>query len=647
MKNQKWKLLWPVLACVYCVVIVGFIVHSSGIARSSSSESIEIKNSGSTTDKTKKSVLPLDVKKGIQTWWSDVPDGLRKMALETGGVSNIGMKDYVGPDSCKECHAQKHAAWSKHSHRFMNALATPETLKMQFDGRSARIMGGDVRVFTENGGYKMEMVKGATKRRYSVVQTIGSRFFQYYIGRLEEGMPEDEEKYYTTNQLLPVGYWINPDQLVPVVHVDRQDLDGDRWDPHQPSFASYAKGCTGCHTTPTIGDWLIRYKNAARNTSAFDDKMATTYSPWRISFDAGGYLQEYHQFKGPIAGDKPWKHSTEVEQWLDAFSHKEATETAVTLGISCEACHLGCKEHVESPKVFPRFFPSSKHLLIYEKQDSVFLRTSENVNWVCARCHSGNRPLYAGGMSTWNSVEYSDAVRGACYSELTCVHCHDPHEATGQKWPLTPQEDDAKCLACHSRFKDSTLVQAHTHHTVGSEGSRCMNCHMPRINEGLEHVVRTHTIFSPTLPSMLTSNQPNACNICHLDKSINWTTKYLDEWYGKKFSGKYLSENYKDRNAPVGIEWLNSESRFIRLMASWSLIHSGADWAREEVFAMLDDPYLLGRQFTQKGIQDVWGVNLRKLGYEFHMLPEERKIILDRIRDEVLGSVLRKVSDPR
>jgi len=40
-----------------------------------------------------------------------------------------------------------------------------------------------------------------------------------------------------------------------------------------------------------------------------------------------------------------------------------------------------------------------------------------------------------------------------------------------------------------------------------------MNCHMPKINEGINSLVRTHTIFSPTNPAMIEANRPNACNL--------------------------------------------------------------------------------------------------------------------------------------
>src|SRR5579884_4161545 len=43
----------------------------------------------------------------------------------------------------------------------------------------------------------------------------------------------------------------------------------------------------------------------------------------------------------------------------------EATRYAATLGVSCEACHLGCRAHVESEgQVPPRFFPTSPHLAV-------------------------------------------------------------------------------------------------------------------------------------------------------------------------------------------------------------------------------------------------------------------------------------------
>ena len=150
-----------------------------------------------------------------------------------------------------------------------------------------------------------------------------------------------------------------------------------------------------------------------------------------------------------------------------------------------------------------------------------------NVNWMCGRCHTGHRPQLAAGMATWNSTEYADAMRGSCYSKLTCMNCHNPHEAIGHKWPLSPLQDDQLCIKCHQQYESPEAIRKHSHHETDSAGSRCMNCHMPRMNEGLQDVVRTHMIFSPTNSEMIESNQPNACNLCHTEKSIDWTVNYL------------------------------------------------------------------------------------------------------------------------
>src|SRR5262249_34496227 len=151
--------------------------------------------------------------------------------------------------------------------------------------------------------------------------------------------------------------------------------------------------------------------------------------------------------------------------------------------------------------------------------DNPYGRTQANINWICARCHTGPRPQFPGGMSTWNSAESSDAVRGGCYARLRGTDCHDPHLATGLVWPHAADHDDGLCLRSQEAYRDATARRSHTHHAPGSAGDRCMNCHMPRVNEGLDTVVRTHTIFSPTKAVVLEKNGPNACNLCHLDRS--------------------------------------------------------------------------------------------------------------------------------
>ncbi len=89
---------------------------------------------------------------------------------------------------------------------------------------------------------------------------------------------------------------------------------------------------------------------------------------------------------------------------------------------------------------------------------------------------------------------------------------------------------NAACLQCHSSFEKRP--EQHTHHLAGSSGSLCYNCHMPYTSYGLLKALRSHQISNPTVKASLQTGRPNACNLCHLDKSLRWTAQNLFAWYG-------------------------------------------------------------------------------------------------------------------
>ena len=569
-------------------------------------------------------------------WWDGIPHHVRQVSSETGPESNIHPDDYSGPQACQKCHAKNYDQWLQHPHRRMNALATEENVLGDFTGsKQIEYLGGVATFFRDaDGGYRMELVRDGQSLLYDVRQTIGSRFFQYYIGRLLQGAESPEYPLRHINHVLPFGYWLDQAAWVPVVHVGHELPDGQRDDPFQlPSkpqprvnFTPYASSCNMCHTTfPLADDFSRKPQQIAKHT------------PVGLHWHLGAYLQQKHPEVWGSLGDPLETSDRQMMKLPEGLMDYEADEHAVTLGISCEACHLGAKRHAAGQQLKPEFHPRSPHLLVETPSlKNKTGRTHQNVNWACARCHVGERPQFAGGMATWNSVEYSDAMLGSCYSELKCIDCHAPHQATGTQWPRTPQQDDANCIRCHSKFKDSQAVVGHTHHPVESPGSRCMNCHMPRINEGLQTVVRTHTIFSPTNAAMLEANHPNACNQCHVDQPIDWTLKSLKEWYGKSYSEQKLSTAYPQRDQPVASGWLKSKNEAVRLVAADSVLRAKDPAFLPELIGMLDDPFLINRQFTQRGLEEMQDIRLEKFGYRFYMSPQERRDALPKLRDAIL-----------
>ena len=513
----------------------------------------------------------------------------------------------------------------------MNSLATPEAVKGDFSGNAnIDYMGGEGRFYREEGKLRMEVLRGDIRRKYDIEQTIGSRFYQYYIGKQIEGPEPVEHRFYKRNHVLPFGYWLSAEQWVPIVHV----RNVNEIDPFtDPIFEPYAEGCSICHTTLPVGDWFLK---KPLDKSSFP-LAELTYSPRPIAFLVAEFLQQAHSLKLPKEELPRSSAPEKAQEFLSQLRKTEATQLAATLGISCEACHFGGKEHSDDPNVKPKFFPTGSSLLVYDvNHKAAFGRNRENINWICARCHSGRRPLFARGMSTWNSVEYSDATRGGCYSELTCIHCHDPHKPIGPKWPNSPAKDDSLCISCHLQYSEPEGRVAHTHHLDGSEGGRCMNCHMPKLNEGLEDIVRTHTIFSPNDRLMLEANQPNACNLCHLDKPITWTISYLKDWYGTKASSEAIGKNYSDQSLPVGTGWMKSDHSPTRMVAAWMLSEAKATWALPELIGALDDGLLLNRQFAQVGFEKMMNVRLEEFGYRFTLSEKEREQPLARLRVKYL-----------
>lgn len=580
----------------------------------------------------------------VTLWFDEVPTLIQAKSVLTSEDSNIRPADYAGPETCRECHSENYEAWHGHAHRLMNAMAVPENVKGDFSG-NAKIdyLGGTGTFYREKGKYRMALRRTGTTRIYEIQRTIGSRFFQYYIGKLVEGSEPRQSPMWNTQHVLPFGYWIDEKQWAPTVHVFREsNLDKENQDPYtEQEIVPYDGSCTACHTTLAAGDWILNIAGGRR---------LSVFSPRPVSFHMYGYLADARQ---EYVGGRPSASikNEEIFEFGEKIGTLPVIEKAVSLGVSCEACHFGARKHVENStktesKYLPKFFPAGPHVFAEgtNRQD-VLGRNPHNLNFACAKCHTGGRPEYASGHHTWNSTEYSDAVRGACYHPgqaaekkmdfLTCVHCHDPHKTTGRKWKRTPAEDDRSCVACHKQFETADAITAHTHHATGSTGSRCMNCHMPKINEGLQDMVRTHRIFSPTEPRMIEANQPNACNLCHLDKPIDWTIDHLREWYGKdhKYDERKLAANYPKRGDAVGLGWIRSAHGPTRLTAAEALARSDHDWALPHLLDLLiTDENLVHRQFTQKRLEEKLDFDFDSNGYTFYMTAAERKPAIEKLR---------------
>jgi predicted CXXCH cytochrome family protein len=235
---------------------------------------------------------------------------------------------------------------------------------------------------------------------------------------------------------------------------------------------------------------------------------------------------------------------------------KQATEW----NVGCERCHGPGSEHVAHPL--------RANILNPSQMDSIA------ANDTCIACHSQGQPLsqqiegkaydwpvgyrvglrlanywkledhtlgqttfthFADGTAHKNRMQGNDFVQSVMYRKgVTCSSCHDVHGT--ENYAQLRKPVDKICLDCHSTTSPNgphvATMEQHTHHKDGSPGSRCVACHMPKIeSEGVPgSFVSAHT-FKFITPAMTEKYQiPNACTSCHKDRTTAWATDAMSHW---------------------------------------------------------------------------------------------------------------------
>ncbi len=235
------------------------------------------------------------------------------------------------------------------------------------------------------------------------------------------------------------------------------------------------------------------------------------------------------------------------------------TKTPTEWNVGCERCHGRGSAHVADPVRETIVNPA--------RLDYV------HANDTCIQCHSQGQPRgnpidgkyydwpvgfriglslhdfwkleehklgettfthFADGTAHKNRMQGNDFVNSLMYTRgVTCFSCHDPHGSENDA--MLRQPGNALCLACHGPNSQNgphaTTIEQHTHHAADSAGSQCVACHMPKIQQTIAEVnVSSHT-FRFIYPERTDSLKiPNACNVCHIEKSTAWATEALMRW---------------------------------------------------------------------------------------------------------------------
>ena len=156
---------------------------------------------------------------------------------------------------------------------------------------------------------------------------------------------------------------------------------------------------------------------------------------------------------------------------------------------------------------------------------------------------------------------YGSFLQSKMYREgVRCTDCHNPHRGNPRS------EGNSLCTRCHQPAppEDFPTLKAknydsadHHHHATGSHGSQCVSCHMPAKIFMVVDPRRDHSFRVPRPDLSVKLDTPNACNMCHQDKSDEWAADAVARWYGSErshephFAEAILAGRSGDRDAEI------------------------------------------------------------------------------------------------
>jgi predicted CXXCH cytochrome family protein len=525
---------------------------------------------------------------------------------------------FASSGSCRECHPDQHKSWHRTYHRTMTQTASPDNFVGAFDGQRIDSKGLVYRVFKRDEQfwaempdpdeminrqrtYDLKMQSGLAteplrwdnipKVERQVVMSTGSHHYQTYW--------VESAKYPGTMMTLPLVYLIRD----------------KRWIPREAAFmfppgprrmvTVWNDHCISCHSTGPAPKPYDKRDTATRRI--LETGFQSQVGEIGIACEAcHGPAQEHLRLR---RADSLGKLPAASQKLLldDPIIQPEHLSDHRRSAYICGQCHgayIRSEGQVEQYRDKGIDFVPGEDLLtkrqyIFPPQDKEFY-PNERARLDAIEAFTRNKEFFQqrfwdNGLVLAGGREFTAMAVSKCFTKgaITCLSCHSMHGSDPSGQLKAGMNTSAACTQCHDDAQYTTAVAEHTHHREDSSGSNCLNCHMPRTTYALFRAISSHQIQSPDLAGSVEHGVPNACNLCHLDKSLNWTQSHLAEWYG--YERHKLSAEQAQISA--ALLWMLKGHAAQRVIVAWhagwkpAQDVSGADWLAPYLARLLDDPY--------------------------------------------------------
>jgi predicted CXXCH cytochrome family protein len=515
-------------------------------------------------------------------------------------VPTLARPGYVSSDNCRSCHPSQYATWHRTYHRTMTQLAIPDAVKGQFTGVKLSAEGKQY-VLDRRGDEFWVGIDGEGEKR--VMLLTGSHNMQAYWLSTGRG-----------NELVefPFTYLFEDQRWVP-----RRDvfLIG----PEVPKTAAvWNRICVECHATggqPGIDE-----------QSGIPDSRVGELG---IACEAchGSASEHVRENLNPLRRST-LHQSGESDNTIVNPKRLGALRSSQV----CGQCHgIACNLQGWMSRGLP-FRPGDDLEQVKPVAQANTLEASPCRNQIAAERSFSKSRYWSDGMVRVSGREYNAIIESRCFSggKLSCLSCHSMHDSDPDDQLSQRGQSDEACFQCHASFRQN--IAAHTHHAPGTAGSACANCHMPFTTYGLLKAIRSHQIDSPSVSKTLETGRPNACNLCHLDKTLDWTANTLSKWFGTP--APPLSSEHRRVSLAV-LDALRGDAGQ-RALIAWSMgwqdaqRASGTGWMTPLLAQLLADRYAAVRYIAYRSLKQLPG--FASFEFDFTAGPEQQ----ERAREQAL-----------
>lgn len=507
---------------------------------------------------------------------------------------------YVASDNCRACHPQQYDSWHRSYHRTMTQLPSRETVRGNFENVTLEFQGDKYHLERRGDEFWVDMVDPDWRHGQFLKRTAGRP-----VSAAEEKNPPRSRKRISmlTGSHRMQAYWVsgmegNLQYGFPFTYL----FHDQRWAPRNDVFLidpSYPwiqqvwnVNCINCHATAAQPRQDPKTKIINSRTAELGISCESCHGPGEEHVRANADPARRYALHSSTNADRtifnPGRHTRTKAS--DACGQCHSIRRNVHKDLwNAEGIHYWPGEDIESKAPLMHYDGRDLNAPGNEKKRTLM----EGSFWSDGQVRVSGR-------------DFSAMVGSACYQrgELSCLSCHSMHSYQSPAHQLARgMEGNQACYQCHGDY--AAKLEQHTHHRAGSSGSLCFSCHMPRTTYGLLTAIRSHTINSPTVQSSLDTGRPNACNLCHLDKSLGWTATKLHDWYRQP--EPKLGDDQRELSAAV--TWLLKGDAGQRSLIAWHMgwedakVASGADWMPRYLAEGLMDPYANVRYIVQRSLK--------------------------------------------